>query len=419
MEHLRSFARIAEENGGNRAAGTPGYDASAEYVAQTLRDAGYEVEFQKFELPESAETANAELERTQPTPESYERGDGFSPMQSSGAGGVTAPVEPVDFTLSEGNEDSTSGCEPGDFRGFQEGSVALLRRGGCAFEVKVENAAAAGAVAALVSNTGSDGEAGVFRGSLGEEEAEIPVLSTSTAVGRELANSGNTEVRLTVASDAGAATTSNVIATSPGGDGEDTVVVGAHLDSTRAGPGINDNGSGSATVLEIAQEISQLESQPDNQLRFIFWGGEELGLLGSNHYVNQLSQEELDDIRAYLNFDMIASPNYVPFLYGTPEVEQVFENYFERRDRETYTFDLAGRSDHGPFAAEGVPVGGIFSGDSSAKTERQEEIYGGEAGEPYDECYHRACDDLDNISREALDVISDAAAHATATFVQK
>lgn len=418
LEHVRRFAAIAEENGGNRAAGTAGYDASAQYVARTLREAGYEVRLQEFELPDSAEVADAELERAPSGSADYARGEDFSIMESSGSGQVTASVEPVDFARPEGNADSSSGCELEDFEGFREGSVALLRRGSCTFEVKVENAAAAGAAATLVSNRGSGDEVGLFRGSLGEEEAEIPVLATTAAVGEELADSG-AEVRLSVTADAGSATTSNVIATLPGGDEEDTVVVGAHLDSTRAGPGINDNASGAATILEMAQEISDQEEQPANQLRFIFWGGEELGLLGSNHYVSRLSQEELDEIRAYLNFDMVASPNYVPFLYGTPEVEQVFENYFQRQDLETYTFDLGGRSDHGPFAAEGVPVGGIFSGDSSAKTEGQEESYGGEAGEPYDECYHRACDDLDNVSREALDVISDAAAHAAATFLQK
>lgn len=419
LEHERRFAAIAEENNGNRAAGTSGYDASAEYVADTLREAGYEVSLQRFDLPDSATMTNAELERPRPEPASYARGDDFSTMEFSGSGEVTAPVEPVDLSQAGENGESTSGCEPGDFEDFREGAIALLRRGSCTFEAKVENAAAAGAAAALIANTGQDGETGTFQGSLGESEAEIPVLATSVPTGRELAGADGAEVRLVVETEAGSGTTSNVIATSPGGNEEETVVVGAHLDSVPNGPGINDNGSGSATILEIAQQMAQLEERPRNQVRFAFWGAEEQGLLGSRHYVGELGADRLDDISVYLNFDMVGSPNYIPFLYGTPEVVQVFEDYFDTRDLETATFDLAGRSDHGPFADEDVPVGGIFSGDSSEKTRRQARIYGGEPGEPYDPCYHRSCDDLDNLSREALNRISDAAAHSVATFAQK
>ena len=419
LEHERRFAEIAEENNGNRAAGTPGYDASAEYVADTLREAGYEVSIQQFDLPDSAATVNAELERTRPETEKYARGEDFSTMEFSGEGEVTASVDPVDFARPDEGAEPTSGCEVEDFEGFREGSVALLRRGSCTFGVKVENAVAAGAAAAIVANTGLEGETGTYGGSLGESEARIPVLATSTAVGRELARSGGAEVRLFIESDAGSGTTSNVIATSPGGEGENTVVVGAHLDSVPNGPGINDNGSGSATILEIAQQMARLDEEPGNRVRFAFWGAEEHGLLGSRHYVDELGAERLDDISVYLNFDMVGSPNYIPFLYGTPEVVQVFENYFDSRDVETATFDLSGRSDHGPFADADVPVGGIFSGDSSEKTERQAEIYGGEPGEPYDACYHRACDDLDNLSREALNRISGAAAHSVAAFARK
>ena len=164
LEHGRRFAAIAEENGGNRAAGTPGYDASAEYVAQTLREAGYEVSLQQFDLPESAKVVEANLEQTLPEPETYSRGENFSIMEHSGAGGVSAPVEPVDFSQPGEGAESTSGCDPGDFEGFSEGSIALLRRGSCNFEVKVENAAAAGAAGALIVNTGQGGRDWHFPG---------------------------------------------------------------------------------------------------------------------------------------------------------------------------------------------------------------------------------------------------------------
>lgn len=417
MEHQRRFAGIAAANNGNRAAGTSGYDASADYVAETLREAGYEVSVQRFGLPDSGTSTNAEIERTLPDSESYERGEDFGTLGYSGAGEVTGPVQPVDFDRpAKGGPASTSGCESEDFSDFREGSVALLRRGTCEFGVKVRNAAAAGAGAALISNEGTDGKTGTFRGSLGDSRAEMPVLATSAAAGESLAESTDTEVRLSV--ESGSGTTANVIATSPGGDKNNTVVVGAHLDSIPDGPGINDNGSGSATILEIAEELTQSDEQPRNQVRFAFWGAEELGLLGSRHYVEELDAGRLDDIIAYLNFDMVGSPNYIPFLYGTPEVTRVFENHFDSRDIATAEFDLAGRSDHEPFLNEDVPVGGIFSGDSTEKTGRQARIHGGSAGEPYDRCYHRSCDNLDNLNREAIGRLSDAAAHATATFAQ-
>ena len=160
---------------------------------------------------------------------------------------------------------------------------------------------------------------------------------------------------------------SNVIADTEEGR-EDQTVVGAHLDSVPEGPGINDNGSGSATILEIAEKMSELGIEPRNRVRFAFWGAEELGLFGSKYYVAQLDERQLGDLAVYLNFDMVASPNYVRFIYGSSEVKEVFENFFGSRDLKAETMDLKGRSDHGPFAAEGIPVGGLFSGAEVRKT---------------------------------------------------
>ena len=143
--------------------------------------------------------------------------------------------------------------------------------------------------------------------------------------------------------------------------------MGAHLDSVPEGPGINDNGSGSATILEIAEKMSELGIEPRNRVRFAFWGAEELGLFGSKYYVAQLDERQLGDLAVYLNFDMVASPNYVRFIYGSSEVKEVFENFFGSRDLKAETMDLKGRSDHGPFAAEGIPVGGLFSGAEAGR----------------------------------------------------
>jgi Zn-dependent M28 family amino/carboxypeptidase len=410
LDHASRLQAIADEHGGNRAAGTPGYDASADYVAARLRDAGYEVRVQSFELPDYAVVQDADLDVAgTPVPATD-----FVPMQGSGSDEVESGLRSVDA------RGPTSGCEPQDFQEFARGDVALLRRGTCTFRTKAENAEAAGAAAALIFNAGED-EGEVLRGSLGEPGIGIPVVGTSASFGERLLARGETpEVHISVAERGGVRTT-NVIAQTPGGDSENTVMVGAHLDSVPEGPGINDNGSGSATVLEMALQLARLDAEPRNKVRFAFWGAEEVGLVGSRHYVEGLEDEEVEDISAYLNLDMTGSPNFITSVYeGPDEVEDVLGSYFEARDVEVETNSaLDGRSDHGPFQDEGIPTGGLFSGAGGAKSEVQQEAFGGEAGAPFDACYHRACDDIDNLNRESLGRLADAAAHATAVLAQR
>jgi Zn-dependent M28 family amino/carboxypeptidase len=204
------------------------------------------------------------------------------------------------------------------------------------------------------------------------------------------------------------------------------VFAGAHLDSTENGPGINDNGSGSAALLTTALEVSRSGLKPDRHLRFAWWGAEEAGLLGSEHYVASLSEDELTDIALNLNFDMVGSPNYVRFVYdgdgsdseaagpaGSDRIEREFVRWFERQGLETEPTAFDGRSDYGPFIDAGIPAGGLFTGAEGVKTEEQAATYGGTAGEAYDPCYHQACDTRDNIDDEVLDQMADAVAHAT------
>ena len=418
MQHERRLQEIADHNGGNRAAGTPGYDASAKYVARTLRESGYDITVQKFELPEAWDTGTANLQLAAPDAREYTEGEDFVPMAYSGSGQATGKIVPVD--AEEGSD--SSGCEAGDFDGFSAGSVALIRRGACTFGQKAGNAEAAGASAALIFD-GAPSDTGAFSGTLGRPGTGIPVLGASIAVGDELlglASDGDARVRVSVRSESVTHTTANVIAETPAGDADNTVMVGAHLDSVPEGPGINDNGSGAATILEIARQMDELGIKPRNKVRFAFWGAEELGLVGSRHYVEGLDEAELDGISAYLNFDMVGSPNYVRFVYGSDEVTSVFEDYFASRNlRSIESQNLSGRSDHGPFEDAGVPAGGLYSGAEGTKSGKQAEIYGGEAGEPYDACYHAACDHTDNLDREALDEMSDAAADAVAVFAQR
>jgi Zn-dependent M28 family amino/carboxypeptidase len=424
LEHEYRFQAIAEANGDTRAAGTPGYRESREYVAERLRKAGYGVRVQSFEFPFFRVLAPAEVARVSPDPYAYEPREDFALMRYSGSGEVTAELEPVDTSLPPGGEagSSTSGCEESDFASFEKGDVALIRRGTCTFEEKAKNAEAAGASAAFIFNGGEEGRTETIRGTLGEPGVAIPVLGTSFAVGEELvrmARGGEATVRVFASTVSEARKASNVVADTKEGREDRTVVVGAHLDSVPGSPGINDNGSGSATILEIAEEMSELGIEPRNRVRFAFWGAEEAGLLGSKHYVARLDERQLGDIAVYLNFDMVASPNYARFVYGSGEVRQVLEDFFASRNLKTETVDLKGGSDHGPFAAEGIPVGGLFSGAEGKKTEGQAEAYGGEAGVAYDGCYHEVCDDVGNLSKEALDQLSDGAAYATYVFAQE
>jgi Zn-dependent M28 family amino/carboxypeptidase len=232
--------------------------------------------------------------------------------------------------------------------------------------------------------------------------------------------------------------TQNVIAETKTGDPDKVIVVGAHLDSVGTGPGINDNGSGSAGILEIAEQLERMKLR--NKVRFVWFGAEESGLLGSEHYVASLTPEERARIGGMLNFDMIGSPNFVRFVYdgdlsegdpgpmavspearpGSAIIEDVFLDYFAavRLATEPTAFD--GRSDYGPFIAPagGIPAGGLFTGAEGIKTAEQAAIYGGTAGEQYDPCYHLSCDNLGNLSLTALEQMGDAAAHATYVLAQ-
>lgn len=224
----------------------------------------------------------------------------------------------------------------------------------------------------------------------------------------------------------GLATTSNVFAETRDGDPDNVVMVGAHLDAVNAGPGIQDNGSGSAAVLETAVQMARVK--PRNKVRFAWWGAEESGLIGSTYYVNNLSGPELNRIALYLNFDMIALSNHVFFVYdgddsdgvgagpgpaGSAAIKTLFESYYRAWNLPFKGTDFSGRSDYGPFIAAGIPSGGLFTGAEGVKTAEEAALWGGTAGIAYDPCYHLACDAYANLNPFALDVNTDAAAFAT------
>lgn len=327
MEHLAAFQKIADNSTdpvypGTRAAGTDGYADSVDYVAGLLREAGYEVTLDPVNI-----TFNfpAELRQLTTVAATYETGV----FTGSGSGEVEGQVVPVDINLT-GDRASTSGCGAADFAGIDwsgDADIALVQRGTCFFGTKAYYAEQAGAEAVIIFNQGNtpDREALVVAdatsvdppipGAPGPVTHGIPVVGASFADGVALSQSGSTAFVEVLPAET--RVNYNVIAELPGKNPNNVVMAGAHLDSVIEGPGINDNGSGSAAILETALLMANLN--PQNTLRFGWWAAEEQGLVGSADYVAGLSQAERDRIAVYMNYDMIASPNYFLGVYDADE----------------------------------------------------------------------------------------------------
>jgi len=429
--HQAAFQAIADANGGTRLAGTTGYDASAEYVFNTMAAAGYSVSYQEFQFQLVSDVTPPEFEQVSPNAVTYVNGVDFATLSYSGSGDITAQV-----SLPTG---APTGCDPSDWTGFPVGHIALVVRGtpvgfpvACTFRLKATNAVAAGASAVLVYNN----VPGVINGTLAAPRVDYPALGLTQALGQQLAAlvPGGLTMHVKTDTTAEIRTTRNVIAETPGGDPNNVIVIGAHLDSVSRGPGINDNGSGSAAILEVAEVFAEQGRTPRNKLRFAWWGAEEQNLIGSTYYVANLTQEQRDQIALNLNFDMIGSPNFVRFVYdgdnsafpvgpgsadgpdGSGLIESVFHSYFASQGLASAETPFSGRSDYGPFIAVGIPAGGLFTGAEGIKTAAQATVYGGQAGQPYDPCYHLVCDTYANNNDTALDQMSDAVAHTVIYF---
>ena len=349
--HLRALQRIAGEHGGTRAAGTPGDAATADYVERRLAEAGYRVTRQRFEVPFYRENSPPRL-----------RVDGRD----------VRPIRTLQFspggTASGRVRSAGLGCAPGDFGALSEGEIALVERGGCFFLDKALGAQRAGAAAALVV----DQQRRPVAASLQRPGVRIPVLALGARAGEGLERRRAT---LTVDAVSARRATASVIADSGPAAAPRVVMAGGHLDSVPAGPGLNDNGSGVAALLHVAERLAGR----DLPLRFAFWGAEEIGLVGSRRYVERLDRADRRRIAAYVNLDMVGSSGSKPRVYGDGRIEAALRR---RLPRGTGEATLGGSSDHAPFERAGIPVGGIFTG--------------------LDDCYHRRCDTLRNVDRDVL-----------------
>jgi peptidase M28-like protein/PA domain-containing protein len=374
-EHLRALYGAAGASR-TRVAGSPGDARTADYIAGRLRAAGYRVREQAFEVPLFLERSPARV--------SGLRRSQFLTLNFSGSGRAAGRVRPVGL-----------GCSRAAFAGLRRGEIALARRGVCTFRSRAGLAQRAGAGALLViSDRGAP-----FSGSLGGPGVKIPVLAVSTGAGRELAGRARARVRVDAISER--RTTHNVIGEIGPEDADRVYMAGAHLDSVDAGPGMNDNGSGVAAVLEVAEQLASRPLAGGSALRVGFWAAEEIGLVGSRRYVDSLSTAERRRIKAYVNLDMVGSPGGKAAVYtGRGEAGRQIEAALRAglppgAPQES----LGGASDHASFAAAGVPVGGIFTG--------------------LDRCYHRACDRLRNVDTSSAAENARATADALAALAAR
>ncbi|MHA6792806.1 M28 family peptidase [Pseudonocardia bannensis] len=409
IPHLEALQRLADENGGNRASPGPGYDASVDYLAGVLRDAGYEVSTPTY--PVSAFQVD-QLQLTVAGSEVAARAVEFSPA---------TPPEGVSASLSVLTPDRGAGCDAADFTGVAAGSAVLLQRGRCSFSRKTRLAAEAGAAAVLFVNDPGRPPA-MFDA---ENGGPLPAVGLTAAEGAALAAQPGAPVTLRLAGEIRRIEVRNLIAQTRTGSRERVVMAGAHLDSVAAGPGINDNGTGAAALLEIAQRLGGSPAV-GNAVRFAWWGSEEAALDGSTHYVETLSRDDRERIALYLNLDMLASPNAGYFVQGGrgsgsgPDGSAVVARAVADRlaatgvEAEIIGFD--GSSDYDAFVQAGIPSGGVLSGDAEQKTAEQAARWGGRAGKPFDPCYHQACDRFDTLDRTALDRFTDAVAGTLAHF---
>jgi len=339
----------------------------------------------------------------------------FRVLTRSGSGSVTSIVSAV----------PNLGCNVVDYANFIEGTIAVVSRGDCTFGEKARLAEAASAAALIIYNTN---QGSIFSGSC---ESNIPVYSISHSLGLALTREERTvRLRIDVETRKEDSITTNVLAETLGGNPNNVIVVGSHLDSVPAGAGINDNGSGTSTNLEIAINTFKCLPNPINKIRFAWWAAEELGLLGSRHYVRDLQQnnpDELNKITFNINMDMIGSPNFYYGIYNgsgaSPDIrdkcviiQREFELSFINQQKPYALTTFSGRSDYGSFIEIGIPAGGLSSGAETVKNSTRRSIFGGLANTAYDPCYHDYCDSFENVSEESLTTMASAAYHAVTHF---
>jgi Zn-dependent M28 family amino/carboxypeptidase len=397
--HLEALQAIADAHDGTRVAGSLAFDASTRYVADVLRATGYEVTFPSTQVPFFQQHAPSVFEQIEPARRRWVDGRDFRATLFSASGDVRAAIDRV-----------PGGCSDQDLAGFRVGAVAVIEPSHACFRrTQVLNAERGGAVAVILISTAARGSP--LRPTLVSPDGiDVPVLSVTAEIGARLVERSVVRIRTDVSTSV--RTVRSAVAELPGSADRDVVMLGGHLDSVMDGPGMNDNGSGVALLLETARWAAGL--QPAPSVRFAFWAGEEEGLYGSWAYAHSLAPDELDRIDVYLNLDMVGSQNFVTFVYepspADSDMSRRVADLFARALRDlgagSEPLDLQGSSDHAAFEDVGVPTGGLYSGSQEVMTPAQAEAFEGIAGAKLDPCYHQPCDTIDNVSERALRIHS-------------
>ncbi len=422
--HLRALQDIANANNGNRADGTPGYDASVEYVAKALRDRGFEVSTPQFDRLYSVSPGKPALTVAG---RSYSVDQASLLVQTPPGGLAGQPVRPT----------QPSGCAASDYPAVvPKGAIAVVDDARCSVVDKQNSAVARGAVALIVLSA-PDGQGapptlfnpGYFK------QLTLPVAVAGPYAATALARA-TAPIRLVLDAQNVKITSRNVLTQTRTGSPHEVIMVGAHLDSPRGGPGINDNGSGVAAVLETALQLGPLPPV-NNAVRFVFWGAEEDGLNGAMDYVFGMDRDQLNNIALYLNFTMLGSPNagfftddgdqsgppgsgvtFADVPEGSAGIERTLAGYLNLAGKRPADMPLNTRADYHPFMVAGVPIGGMTTGASQTKTTVQARLWGGQAGVPFDPNYQGPRDTVDNINREALAVMGSGVAFAVGSYAE-
>ncbi|MCB0949111.1 MAG: M28 family peptidase [Mycobacterium sp.] len=423
--HLLELQQIADANDGNRADGSSGYQASVDYVVEQLREKGFDVQTPEFQRLSGSRGGKPVLT----VAGRDHRVEQASLLLTTPTAGLRAlsfrPPRPA-------------GCSVSDYQGVSvKGAITVVDDRGCSIVDKQRTALSEGAVGMLVVSSASPtnpvgAPPGLFTPGY-YKQLTIPVGVIDPTADAALRRT-NAPVTLVLDNEPVLTTSRNVVAQTKSGDTGNVVVIGAHLDSVRSGPGINDNASGVGAVLETALQLGS-QPQTGNAVRFAFWGAEEISADGSSNYVRSLTKEQLDDIALYLNVDMIASPNAGYFTddgdqsaqagpervavpEGSAGIERTLAGRLNLAGVRPADLPLGRNTDYAPFLAAGIPIGGLTTGSSQRKTEVQARLWGGKAGAPFDPNYHTARDTIDNVDRDALEVMAATVAFAVGNYAQ-
>ncbi|KAH7039756.1 aminopeptidase-like protein Y [Microdochium trichocladiopsis] len=414
-EKLFDIAKLSEHeyNHPTRVIGSAGHVGTLKYIEQQIAELGDYYHFWNQSFPAISGRVNEHR---------LVIGNDVSksgvPMQ------LTPPTkdkEPVhgDLVLVD-NE----GCDESDYPKELKGNIAFILRGTCAYGTKSELAGKAGAKAAIVYNYDHD----VIHGTLGSPTPnQIATFSLSgdeaAPIIKDIKAGKTVDAIAYIDADVITTITTNLLAQTVEGDPDNCVMLGGHSDSVTAGPGINDDGSGSLSILEVATQLTKFSV--NNCVRFAWWAGEEEGLLGSDYYVSVLPEDENKKIRLFMDYDMMGSPNFAYQIYnatnaanpvGSEELRDLYIDWYEVQGL-NYTFiPFDGRSDYDGFIRNGIPGGGIATGAEGIKTEAEVTQFGGKAGDWYDPCYHQLCDDVGNVNATAWEVNTKLIAHSVATY---